>query len=99
MALYCIIKIMHPLFVTGPAKTGHVGTNYTMSLYRSYLSTGTEYFDSVTCIIRPNKCVLSAEIFNAIECWDKKLRVQKDSKNRQKSCAHMPYFRRPGHIY
>ena len=29
-------------FVTGPAKIGHVGTNYIPSLYRSYLSTETE---------------------------------------------------------
>ena len=29
--------------VTGPAKTGHVDTNYTPSCYRSYLSTGIEY--------------------------------------------------------
>jgi len=42
---------------------------------RLYLITGTEYF---TCIIMPNKFVPSAEIFIAIECWDKKLLVQKD---------------------
>ena len=29
--------------MTGPAKTGHVGTNYTPSLYRSYLSAGKVY--------------------------------------------------------
>ena len=37
--------------VTRPAKIGHVGTNYTPSHNRSYLSTGTEYLHSVTCII------------------------------------------------
>ena len=44
--------------VTGPAKTGHVGTNYTPSLYRSYLSTGKVYFHSITCIMMPMKCLL-----------------------------------------
>ena len=39
------------LYVTGPAKTGHVGTNYTPSHNRSYLSIGIKYFHSVTCII------------------------------------------------
>ena len=58
-----------PIFVTGPAKTGHVGTNYTLFLYRSYLSTVTEYFHSVTCIIIiPNKFVLSTEHIIAIAC-------------------------------
>jgi len=33
------------------AKTGHMGTNYTLSFNRSCLSAGTEYFNSVTCII------------------------------------------------
>jgi len=37
--------------VTGPAKTGRVGTNYTLSLTRSFLSTGTEYLYSVTCLV------------------------------------------------
>ena len=44
--------------MTGPAITGHVGTNYTASLYRSYLSTGTEYLYFVTCIIEPIKFLL-----------------------------------------
>jgi len=47
------------LFVTGPAKTGHVGTNYTMSIQRSHLSVGTEYLCSVICIVMLNKCILS----------------------------------------
>ena len=45
-------------YVTGPAKTGHVGTNYTPSLYRSYLSIGKVYFQSVTRIMMPIKCLL-----------------------------------------
>ena len=53
-------------FVTGPAKTGHVGTNYTPSLYRSYLSTGIVYLHSVTFIMMPGKCLLRAENCNAI---------------------------------
>ena len=35
-------------YVTGPAKTGHVGTKYTLLLNESHLVTGTEYFHSVT---------------------------------------------------
>ena len=57
-----VIKTM----VTGPAKRGHVGTNYTLSLYRSYLSTGKVYFHSVTCIMMPIKCVLRAKHCSAI---------------------------------
>ena len=30
------------IFMTGPAKIGHVGTSYTQSLYRSYLSSETK---------------------------------------------------------
>ena len=86
-------------YVTGPAKAGHVDTNYTLSLLTLYLSNEREYVHSVTCIIMPNKFVLSAEIVIAIECWDKMLWVLKNLKSRQKSCAHMPCFRRPGHIY
>ena len=65
------------MYVTGPAKTGHVGTNYTLSLYRSYLSTGTEYLHSITCIIRPIKCLPGAENCTVIAYWYKKLRVIK----------------------
>ena len=43
-------------YVTKPAKTGHVGTNYTPSLCWSYLSIGKVYFHSVTCIMMPIKC-------------------------------------------
>ena len=43
--------------VTRPMKTGYVVTNYTPSHYMSYLSIGTEYLYSVTCIIKPIKCV------------------------------------------
>ena len=52
--------------MTGPAKTGHVGTNYTPSHYRLYFSVETEYLHSVTCIIKPNKCLLRTETFIAI---------------------------------
>ena len=40
------------VYVTRPAKTGHVGTNYTPPLYKSYLSTGTEYLQF--CILHHN---------------------------------------------
>ena len=63
--------------VTGPAETGHVGTNYTMSLYRSYLSAGTEYLYFVTCIIKPIKFLLDAQNYIAITYWYKKLLVMK----------------------
>jgi len=33
-----------------PAKTGHLHTNYTPTLYRSFLSAGTKYLYSVTCL-------------------------------------------------
>ena len=36
------------IYVTGLAKTGHLGTNYTLSHERSYLSIGTDYVHSVT---------------------------------------------------
>ena len=54
------------LIVTGPAKTGHVGTKYTPSFYKSYLSTEEVYFHSVTCIMMPIKRLLKAEICNSI---------------------------------
>ena len=49
------------IYVTGPAKPGYVSTNYALSLYRPYRSNGTEYLYSVTCIIKPIKCLLRAE--------------------------------------
>ena len=61
-----LFGIISTEYVTGPAKTGHVGTNYTPLLYRSYLSTGTVYFHSVTCIMMPIKFVLRAENCSAI---------------------------------
>ena len=48
--------------MTGPAKIGNVGTNYTLPHNISYLNTGIEYFHSVTCILKPTKCLISAEI-------------------------------------
>ena len=60
------ISLALSLYVTGPANTGHVGTNYTPSLYRSYLSIGKAYFHSVIYIMMPMKCLLSAENCNAI---------------------------------
>ena len=62
----CEIQLIITVNVTGPAKTGHVGTNYTPLLYWSYLITGKVYFHSVTCIIMPMKCLLSAENCNTI---------------------------------
>ena len=61
-----LINQVESVNVTGPAKTGHVGTNYTPSLYRSYLSTGIVYLHSVTFIMMPGKCLLRAENCNAI---------------------------------
>ena len=55
------LKIVASQYVTRPAKTGHVGTNYILSHYRSYLSTGTEYLYSVTYIIQPIKILLDAQ--------------------------------------
>ena len=53
-------------FVTGPAKRGHVGTNYIPSHYKSYLSSGIKYLHSVTCIIKPIRCLISDENCMAI---------------------------------
>ena len=44
---------------TGPVKIGHVGTNYTPPHNISCLSTGIEYFYSVTCILKPTKSLIS----------------------------------------
>ena len=38
-------------YVTGPAKIGHAGTNYTLSHNMSYFISEIEYFHSVTCIV------------------------------------------------
>jgi len=51
------------LYVTRPAKTGNVGTNYISSHNRPFLSTGTEYFCSVTSQF---KCVIRVGNFMAI---------------------------------
>ena len=61
----CVLSLLCVLYVTGPAKTGHVGTNYTLSLYRTYLSIGTEYLHSVTCILKSITCLL-----RAVNCID-----------------------------
>ena len=37
-------------YVTRPVKTEHIDTNYTLKHNRSFLSIGTEYLYSVTCI-------------------------------------------------
>ena len=56
------------IYVTEPAKTGHVGTNHILSHYRSYLSIGTTYLHSATCIIkRQIKCLLLLENCIAID--------------------------------
>ena len=57
---------LYTTYVTGPAKIGHVGTNYTLSHNGSYLSTGIEYLHSITCIIKPINCVRRAETFMSI---------------------------------
>ena len=55
------IKNGHCIFVyvTRPAKTGHVHGHKLH--YSSCCSTGTEYLYSVTCIITPIKCLLDTE--------------------------------------
>ena len=53
--LYMYTKMYVYQNVIGPAKTGNVDTDYIPSHYRSY---GTEYFHSVTSIIKPIKCLL-----------------------------------------
>ena len=58
---------MCKIYHIGPAKIGHVGTNYTPSHNISYLSIGIEYFHSVTCIVKPTKCLISAENCMATE--------------------------------
>ena len=45
--LFCL-KI-YILYVTGPAKIGHVGTDYTLSRNMSYLSTGIELLLYLFC--------------------------------------------------
>ena len=54
------------LFVTGPLKIGHVGTNYVLLHNRTYLSTGITYLHSETCIVMPINYLISAEKFKAI---------------------------------
>ena len=53
--------------MTGHAKTGHVGTKYTLWLNESYLVTGIKYFVSVTCIAKPDKLGANCKNFIAIE--------------------------------
>ena len=43
-----LIKLTENKYVTGPAKIGHVGTNYTLSQSRSYLTNGIENLHSLT---------------------------------------------------
>ena len=38
--------------MSGPAKTGHVGTKYILLLNKSFRATGIEYCHSVTCVIK-----------------------------------------------
>ena len=42
-------------YVTGPVKIGHVGTNYILSHYGSYLNTEMAFMHSVTFNILPIK--------------------------------------------
>jgi len=69
----CFDPYLNSSFVTGPAKTGHVGTNNTSSPLRSYLSTVAKYMRSVACTIKPNAFLLSVQNFIAIAYWYKKL--------------------------
>ena len=80
------------LYMTGPAKTGHVDTTYPRSHNRSYLSVGIEYLHSVTCIINPGRCLISVENGIVIPGCHKKLWVIKLWKSRQILHTHMPGF-------
>ena len=60
------LGLLPKAYVTGPAIIGHVGTDYTLSHNGSYLSDEVEYLHSITCIIRPIKCIKDAETFMAI---------------------------------
>jgi len=59
------------------AKTGLVGTNYTTSHNRPFLSTATEYLWSVTCSIKSIKCLIRVAKFMAIGDQQKKIQVMK----------------------
>jgi len=87
---------MHPLYVTGPAKTGHVGTNYTPSSKRPFLSNGTKYLFFVTYTIQPIKCGIKVVNFTTIRYLHKKVSVIKVWKSSRNLCAHMP---RSGQLY
>ena len=54
------------IYVIRYAKMGHVGTKYTTSHNRPYLSNGIEYLHSVTIAIIPIKYVINAENIMAI---------------------------------
>ena len=55
---------VYHFYVTGPVNIGHVDTNYTLLHNISYLSIQIEYFHSVTCSLKPTKClIISAENF------------------------------------
>ena len=67
ICLFCIATIEgHMKYVTGYAKIGYVGADYTPSYNIPYLSNGIEYLYSVTGIIKPIKWVMNAKIFMAI---------------------------------
>ena len=53
IAINCYLCKCMYVFVTGPEKTGHVGTNYTLSHKKQFLSSESRYLNSVTCIIKP----------------------------------------------
>ena len=59
----CGERIEKLYYVTGHARTGHVGTNYTPSHNRSCIIwIGVNYLHSVTCVIKPIKYFSSAKI-------------------------------------
>jgi len=58
------------IYVTGPVKTGHVGTNYTPSLNRPFLK---EYLCSVTCTIHLIKYEIKVANFMAIGYQNERL--------------------------
>ena len=58
---YCTWIYSQATYVTGPTKIGHVGTNYTPSHNRTYLSVEIEYLHSVTVVIKSMNCLISVK--------------------------------------
>ena len=62
----CRVSTVGKEYVNGPAKIGHVGTNYI-----SYLST---HMHSITCFIKPMKCLIRGNFCgHNVEVGDSKI--------------------------